>query len=373
MPEPTPEVFMVSLAEIVIPSEGRPVGDVAGLAESIRTIGLMNPPTVARLPDGRFGLVAGRHRIAAMKLLGLTQAMVILLPLDALRAELATIDENLIRRELTALERAEQLARRKVLYETIHPEAKAGAAQANGMNRSLGRDVVARNATTFANDTAAKTGASARTVRQDVQIGRDLSDEAKAILRNTPVADRKSDLRDIARLPAEQQPAAALAKVNPTTPAEPKDVAKARRDGIIPEGAKVTIDDPEDDGTGDASAEASEPTPLTDEEWLTTLPARAHLSAVPLRRFDQAALLFRKLTPLRLAYRNACRPFVNAARSESHHIDRYMQVHNGYLATRDPSEWIACNGCNTGPDGLSTGQIPLVGDCGKCKGHGWHI
>ena len=44
-------------------------------------------------------------------------------PLDALDAELAEIDENLLRNELTVLERAEHFARRKQLYEAKYPAA----------------------------------------------------------------------------------------------------------------------------------------------------------------------------------------------------------------------------------------------------------
>ena len=46
-------------------------------------------------------------------------------PLDALRAELAEIDENLIRQELTALEEAEHLQRRVEILEALGERAQA--------------------------------------------------------------------------------------------------------------------------------------------------------------------------------------------------------------------------------------------------------
>jgi ParB family chromosome partitioning protein len=45
---------------------------------------------------------------------------------DDLRAELVMIDENLVRSELVGAERAKQTARRKEIYETLHPETKQG-------------------------------------------------------------------------------------------------------------------------------------------------------------------------------------------------------------------------------------------------------
>ncbi len=72
------------------------------------------------------------------------------------------------------------LARRKELYEALHPETKAGKAQAAAMNKAQGRgDVSDKLSPTFAEDTSAKTGLSKRTVERDVAIGRDLAPELR--------------------------------------------------------------------------------------------------------------------------------------------------------------------------------------------------
>jgi predicted DNA-binding protein (UPF0251 family) len=120
---------------------------------------------------------------------------------DILRnTELAEIDENLIRAELTILERAEHLARRKEIYETLHPETKAGVAQALGMNRALGYDVAVLGTATFTEDTAQKTGLAQRTIQRDIQIATRILPEVRDALRNTELADSKRDLLRIARL-----------------------------------------------------------------------------------------------------------------------------------------------------------------------------
>ena len=63
---------------------------------------------------------------------------------NGLVAEMAELDENLMRRELTVLQRAEMLARRKQLYEALHPEAKRGVAggRASGARRRGDRTTV---------------------------------------------------------------------------------------------------------------------------------------------------------------------------------------------------------------------------------------
>ena len=92
--------------------------DVQRLSASIAEVGMMNPITV----DADHTLVAGLHRLEAAKLLGWTEVECTVCELDGLHAELAEIDENVIRTGLSDLELSELLARRKKIYETLHPE-----------------------------------------------------------------------------------------------------------------------------------------------------------------------------------------------------------------------------------------------------------
>lgn len=66
-------------------------GSVRGLADSIREVGLLNPLTV----DSRHTLIAGLHRLEAVKLLGWTEVECTVSSLEGLAAELAEIDENI--------------------------------------------------------------------------------------------------------------------------------------------------------------------------------------------------------------------------------------------------------------------------------------
>ena len=112
---------MLPIEDIIIEPGKRGVGDVSALAESIDVLGLLNPVTVV-IQQGHDGhsvsydepvLVAGARRLAASKQVGWTEIDANVVELYDLDLELAEIDENLIRMELTVLGRAEQLQRRK--------------------------------------------------------------------------------------------------------------------------------------------------------------------------------------------------------------------------------------------------------------------
>ncbi len=182
---------------------------VEELARSIAEVGLLNPITI----DQGNTLIAGLHRLEAAKLLGWTEIECSVTSMDGLQAELAEIDENIVRTGLSRQEMGEQLLRRKEIYEMLHPETKAGAAQAAGMNRAVGNNVDCKMQTTspsFVRDTAAKLGVHPSTVARQVQIAKNLTPKAKEILReNTSVS--KSELLKLSRLePGQQEEAAAM-------------------------------------------------------------------------------------------------------------------------------------------------------------------
>jgi ParB-like chromosome segregation protein Spo0J len=99
------------LADIEIPSTTRPynAAAVVDLKRSIEAIGLQSAPTVIER-DGRYVLVVGRHRLEAVRLLGIESVLVRLVDMDDIEARMWTISENVHRAELPALQRAEQMA-----------------------------------------------------------------------------------------------------------------------------------------------------------------------------------------------------------------------------------------------------------------------
>ena len=85
---------------------------VAALAESIDLLGLQQPISVWSPDDDTLDLVAGLHRLEAVKKLGWEEIDCIFVDMDPLDRQLWEIDENLCRADLTDLQRAQHTAKR---------------------------------------------------------------------------------------------------------------------------------------------------------------------------------------------------------------------------------------------------------------------
>ena len=186
--------------------------NVEELARSIAAVGLMNPITVTQ--DNT--LIAGLHRLEAVKLLGWTEIECTISDADGLQAELAEIDENFVRAGLSHRELGDLLLRRKELYEAIHPETRQG--MRNGQT-AKNENFSLLDTKSFSQDTAEKLGVSKRTVEQLVQTAANLTPEAKKIIKEADTKITKGAALKISRLPPDQQAeAAAVLTIVPPTP-----------------------------------------------------------------------------------------------------------------------------------------------------------
>ena len=98
----------VSLDDINIPpgNHRQDLGDLNGLAESIRSIGLVQPITVRQRDAGGYELVAGQRRVAAARLAGLTTLPAVVRGYADVESRKAMAVENLNRKDLEPLEAA---------------------------------------------------------------------------------------------------------------------------------------------------------------------------------------------------------------------------------------------------------------------------
>jgi ParB-like chromosome segregation protein Spo0J len=156
--------------EIDFPATSRAYNatDVSALANSIRAIGLISPLTVVER-DCRYLLVAGRHRLEALRVIGEERVPVRVVEMDDIEARLATISENLHRTELSALARAEQIDEWRKL--TAIRVAQAGPPSA-GMPKQQPSEAGIRK-------TAAELGIARQEVQRSQSIAT-LPDEVKA-------------------------------------------------------------------------------------------------------------------------------------------------------------------------------------------------
>ena len=102
------ELIEVSLDDINIPpgNHRQDLGDLNGLAESIRTIGLVQPITVRQRDAGGYELVAGQRRLAAARLAGLSTLPAVVRGYADVESRKAMAVENLNRKDLEPLEAA---------------------------------------------------------------------------------------------------------------------------------------------------------------------------------------------------------------------------------------------------------------------------
>lgn len=191
------------IVQIAIRSDARAIDEttVAALSESIANVGLINPIRVRSVGDGQWEVIAGAHRLSACKSLGLAEIAAIEVTDDDLHAELAMIDENLCRAELSPSDRAKQTARRKAIYLELHPETAHGTP---GVSRQVGDTRERADADRFTAETAKVTGASERSVQRDAERGEKVIDAAIDVIRGT-VLDTGTYLDKLKKLsPSEQ-------------------------------------------------------------------------------------------------------------------------------------------------------------------------
>ena len=204
----------VSISEIKINS-GRREADPDGvqeLVDSISKVGLLNPITI----DQEHTLIAGLHRLEAAKLLGWTEIECNVSSLEGLLAELAEVDENVVRKGLSAVEYSDLLLRRKEIYEALHPETK------NGGDRKSEKIRIAKcnsdSAKPFIQDTAEKLGVHPATVARQIQTAKNLTSEAKDIIRDTGTKITKKDALKLSRLEPERQKQPASWRLGKSSP-----------------------------------------------------------------------------------------------------------------------------------------------------------
>lgn len=176
---------------------------VAALAESIAECGLLSPITVyerdvvrAGIAVKGYGLVAGLHRLEAVRSLGLVEIEAHVVALPDLHRQLAECDENLCGTKLTPSERALFTRRRKEIYEAIHPDTRNGANQHTRV-RQVGEGSPANR---FTSDTSARTGHSERSVQRDATRGERIPEQVLAEVRGTNL-DKGTILDRLARAP----------------------------------------------------------------------------------------------------------------------------------------------------------------------------
>ncbi|MBY6243514.1 ParB N-terminal domain-containing protein [Methylosinus sp. Sm6] len=205
------EPLRIPLFEIESSNRLRPVDPdwAAAIAGSIAAKGLDQPITIRRKGNG-YQLVIGGHRLHAFGILGLEELIegvhFKLVEQSDDQAELSEIDENLMRRELSAVDRAIFLARRKSVWDRVYPETTAGGdRKSQKAKEKIKRTTCPFVPETFSKDAAAKTGLSDRTIRRSIALANVVPREVVELIRPTKLADNAAQLRQLGRETPENQ------------------------------------------------------------------------------------------------------------------------------------------------------------------------
>lgn len=230
-------VFLAPLAAIDATGRLRPVDEAHAqlIAASMNESGLIQPVVVRTDASGNgLKLVVGGHRLRGGEILDWAEIPAILIEATDDEARQIEIDENLARKELTVLERAEFLAERKRVYETLHPETATGKARKPKTEKAK----VANLATfaRFSKDAAKSTGLGERTIQRACELAGKLAPEAVGLIRGTALADNQSQLQALAELAADQQ----IKIAREVSEGRAKNFGAARVSaGIVPPGGAV--------------------------------------------------------------------------------------------------------------------------------------
>ena len=186
----------IGIEEIKVQQRKRKLDNckVQELAESFANIGQLQPITVAKY-NGMYRLVAGLHRLEAAKQIGWRTIEAMLFEGDEIQAELAEVDENLMRNDLTVLEQGEHLARRQELLGYSH----GGDRKSDEYQEEI---ISARKSQS---EIAAEIGLTDRSARNRMQVARNILPEVKELIRDTPIADSTTQLLELARMKPDQQ------------------------------------------------------------------------------------------------------------------------------------------------------------------------
>jgi ParB family chromosome partitioning protein len=181
-------IFEIAIDDVFVPDDMRPVDEetVSRIVESIETLGLQSQGilTVEWNPVGdphRATLIAGRHRLEAFRRLGWATVLAVIFEGSAAEAELWRIAENLCRKELSILDRAEEIAR----WIELRGEKPAQDARVSGGRGHKGGISAA----------ARELNIDRRTVQRGVRVA-GLTDEAKTVARRLNLDDDQRALED---------------------------------------------------------------------------------------------------------------------------------------------------------------------------------
>jgi ParB family chromosome partitioning protein len=202
--------------------------DVTELEKSIQTLGLIAPLVIG--PDNV--ILAGARRYQALLNLGYSEAPVMIVDKNALERELVSIDENLVRKDLTKIEMEAHLRRAKVIYEELNP-----APEMPEENQEMEEKKEVLPAEKFLNMVSEKTGLSPKQIHEAINRDEKASTVVKEARKNGELS--LSQTNEIVKLKKEEQEIA-IDHIKELPVRDIKKFVKIAKTGGVEEAIKAT-------------------------------------------------------------------------------------------------------------------------------------
>lgn len=197
----------IEVSSIHVGERQRPIDEehALAIAASMEERGLINPITVRSTPNQNggktpFTLVAGGHRLFGAKHLGWEEVDAMMVAADASEAVLIEISENLIRNDLSALDRAQFVSKFRETIEEVHGDIHRGRPKKGHDGPIIflpGRELSER--------VQERLGISHRTFKRISQIAVHLHPDLRQAVRGTEIENDQSKLIKLAKLDVEAQ------------------------------------------------------------------------------------------------------------------------------------------------------------------------
>ncbi len=329
--------------DVMGPIREEPEGALEALMASIQRNSLLHPVTVIKHPEaeGRWLLVAGRRRFAAICRLGRKQVRALIRDAGEMQAEMITITENYHRLELSVPERNAAIVRYAELLricpepppvprQTTRPRqgppgkkaALATVARSESPSYAPTRGPSERsraNEPAVVDAITREFGVSVRTANRALHQSDALTPEGYDILVKAGISDTRR-LERIAAIKDSGQRALVIETIGEGVGYE------NAMSGVL--GDDWTID-PED---------------LSDGEWLRTLPCSS--LQVDKKRFQSDALFYRRIQRAKIAF--ALDLNWEKLRDQQEYQGLYFRRLLLLLDCPHPRQWIKCSGCTAG-------------------------
>jgi ParB/RepB/Spo0J family partition protein len=345
-------IQVTALITEVIDAEKRRFSEkfVAKLAQSIEADGLLSPVIVEDLQNGRYKVLAGRHRVHACAEILKWQEIpcLVLNEPDEDLVEVVDLASNLLNHPLDPPQRARALQRWLEIHKKRYPSVSRTGRSPNGKG--------------FAKTLETSLGISPGHAERLATTAEHIKPDARKALEEVGVSETQIDQFAAIR----DQKAIATAVNLASDGVDPKEAIRVGKAEKKPKGKPAAA--PVEGSPAPGAPKVVRSSDLTDDEWLETHCSKM-MAILPFKNaYKRDAILYRRLAEKTIAYRTSAKKALAEAKKPAENGLFFSFVFKLTRAAH-PMHWLICDGCN------GTGHKPEDKSvaCGKCMGGGYKV